>query len=400
MQDGPDTARECYVACQRFGRETQHVRPTGSEALIGYHIGLVTRRTHREIVGHGRRGIGAIAAERLALDRPLGRQRAVAAKKENLLARIGRRPLFEGAPAILTGEEDRSAGQLAAVALAEQVIIEKGHFDPLLVVVGQRRVAEAHLAEPVAAVRRPPAAVHPRAGDHPARRAGTLAPDRGVGRPRAVAILGIEQAAHDQYGRPEVVHGAHRAAFAPPVVVIGMTHHLVPEADGIAQKLRQAVDGGLAQKEIVFVGTDVTGCCGGLGRGIVHRPAETAADEGEGVAQEQHAVVVRVVAHEPVGDGRLRRGGFQGGMSARGGHKGVETRIGVAVDADTPVVARDLAHQKVDRIVGVARLVDLFGRMLIGDERTEIDVFALAHVASPHILKNEDIALLQIEFQK
>ena len=156
-----------------------------------------------------------------------------------------------------------------------------------------------------------------------------------------------------------------------------MTHHLVPEADGIAQKLRQAVDGGLAQKEIVFVGTDVTGCCGGLGRGIVHRPAETAADEGEGVAQEQHAVVVRVV-----------------------GHKGVETRIGVAVDADTPVVARDLAHQKVDRIVGVARLVDLFGRMLIGDERTEIDVFPLAHVASPHILENEDIALLQIEFQK
>ena len=85
---------------------------------------------------------------------------------------------------------------------------------------------------------------------------------------------------------------------------------------------------------------------------------------------------------------------------ACGGHKGVETRIGVAVDADTPVVARDLAHQKVDRIVGVARLVDLFGRMLIGDERTEIDVFPLAHVASPHILENEDIALLQIEFQK
>lgn len=91
---------------------------------------------------------------------------------------------------------------------------------------------------------------------------------------------------------------------------------------------------------------------------------------------------------------------FKAGMSARGGHKGVETRIGVAVDADTPVVARDLAHQKVDRIVGVARLVDLFGRMLVGDERTEIDVFPLAHVASPHILKNEDIALLQIEFQK
>ena len=95
----------------------------------------------------------------------------------------------------------------------------------------------------------------------------------------------------------------------------------------------------------------------------------------EGVAQEQHAVVVRVVAHEPVGDGRLRRAAFKAGCPARGGHKERRNPIGVAVNADTPVVARDLAHQKVDRIVGVARLVDLFGRMFIGDERTEIDVF-------------------------
>ena len=45
LQDGPDAAPECYVACQRFGRETQHVRPTGSESAdrLPYRA-LVTRR--------------------------------------------------------------------------------------------------------------------------------------------------------------------------------------------------------------------------------------------------------------------------------------------------------------------------------------------------------------------
>ncbi len=130
--------------------------------------------------------------------------------------------------------------------------------------------------------------------------------------PGPVAILGVERAAHDQHRGTDVVAGPARVARAPPLVVVGMFGHLLPERIGCQQFRQVSPRGALREEERAFVGRDrqpaprhLVGRLVSSGR--VHR-----IEEPHGVAQHQHAVVVHVVAHVPVRNGGLRRNGLHG----------------------------------------------------------------------------------------
>ena len=110
---------------------------------------------------------------------------------------------------------------------------------------------------------------------------------------------------------------------------------------------------------------------------------------------------MEVIADKPVGDRRLGRGGFEGGMGLWQRHGRIETGIGDAQDAYLAVVGQ-VADQPVDAVVGVAVVVYLLGAALVGDEGAHVDVFAFAHVLAAHVLHDENVAVIQqvaIEFQ-
>jgi len=78
-------------------------------------------------------------------------------------------------------------------------------------------------------------------------------------------------------------------------------------------------------------------------------------------------------------------------MGAETAHHGVEARIGTAGETYPAVVVRYMFHEPLDRIVAVRRLV-----RLTVSRRADMDEFALAHKAAPHILHDDDIAAVDI----
>ena len=240
---------------------------------------------------------------------------------------------------------------------------------------------------PVAA----PCPVGPRPDDQMERSPGALAQDGFVKVPGPVAILGVERAAHDQHRGTDVVAGPARVARAPPLVVVGMFGHLLPERIGCQQFRQVSPRGALREEERAFVGRDrqpaprhLVGRLVSSGR--VHR-----IEEPHGVAQHQHAVVVHVVAHVPVRNGGLRRNGLHGRMPAQTAHQGVESRVGASRETHTAVVAGNVLHQPVHRIVAVRRLVHA------AEARgTHVHELALAHVAAPDVLLDDDVAAVDV----
>ena len=65
-------------------------------------------------------------------------------------------------------------------------------------------------------------------------------------------------------------------------------------------------------------------------------------------------------------------------------------------DADVAVVVRHVLDEPVDRVVGVAGLVDVFAllRRIVG---ADVDELPLGHVTAAHVLKDEDVARLVVE---
>ena len=82
--------------------------------------------------------------------------------------------------------------------------------------------------------------------------------------------------------------------------------------------------------------------------------------------EEQGAVVVGVVAHEPVRDGSLRRDGLERrvGVDHPGGR--IETGIRDSPHPDLAVVVRDVLDEPVDGVVRVAAFVDVVRPFLCG----------------------------------
>ena len=100
---------------------------------------------------------------------------------------------------------------------------------------------------------------------------------------------------------------------------------------------------------------------------------------------------MHVVTHVPVGHGRLRRDGLHRRVTAQGPHQGVEARIGAAREPDAAVVAGDVLHEPLHRVVAVRGLVHVAEA-----HRTDVHELALAHVTPPHVLLDDDIAAIDI----
>ena len=89
---------------------------------------------------------------------------------------------------------------------------------------------------------------------------------------------------------------------------------------------------------------------------------------------------------------RLRTGRHQRRMRIDDRRRSVEARIRDAPDAHLAVVVRHVLQQKIDRVVGVRRVVHVLRRFLVVDVRPHLQKLALAHPASAHILVDEDVA--------
>ncbi len=287
--------------------------------------------------------------------------------------------------------EDVGLGQLRVVA-ALQVVAEEGQLDLLLEEL-RGRLAERHLAERVARAARP-ATVGPGTHDQAVRGPGALRLDRPVGLERAEEVLGVEPAAHGEHGGLDALEVRPRVAGLPEGVVALVRHDLLPEGHVALEVLPVEVRHRPGpHEELVAVGGAVVEARrplrGRLGAGLAEGGVEV-----EGVRQEEGAVVVEVVADEPVGDRRLGRGGDERRVGVDRGHRGVEARVRDAPDPDLSVVEANALQEPLDRVPGVARLVHVL-RSLGGVEGPHVHELALRHEAAPHVLVDEDEPLLR-----
>ena len=107
----------------------------------------------------------------------------------------------------------------------------------------------------------------------------------------------------------------------------------------------------------------------------------------------ERAVVVPVVAGEPVGDRRLRRRGLERGVGVDHAGGRVEPGVRDAPHADPAVVVGHVLEQPVDRVERVGALVDVGGAGLLRPVRPHVDELALRHPAPAHVLVDHDVAL-------
>ena len=177
----------------------------------------------------------------------------------------------------------------------------------------------------------------------------------------------------------------------PPLVVVGMPGDLLPKGIGRQQFRQVGPRGVLREEERAFVGRHCQRTPRHLLRRGVPRRGVHRIEEPHGIAQHQHAVVMDVVAHVPVRNGGLRRDGLHGRMPAQPAHQGVESRVGASRETHTAVVAGNVLHQPVHRIVAVRRLVHA------AEARgTYVHELALAHVAAPDVLLDDDVAAVDV----
>ena len=249
-------------------------------------------------------------------------------------------------------------------------------------------LAEVEVPEPAAVAA--PCPVGPRPHDQMHRSLRALPHHGPVEIPRPVAILGVVGAAHDEHRRADVVARPARVAGPPPLVVVGVSGHLLPKGVG-SQQRRQVGPRRVFQKERAVIGRKGQFAPGHPVRRRVSRRGVHRIEEPHGVAQHQDAVVVHVVTHVPVGHGSLRRDGLHRRVSAQGPHQGVEARIGAAHEPDAAVVAGDVLHEPLHRVVAVRGLVHVAEA-----HRTDVHELALAHVTPPHVLLDDDIAAIDI----
>ena len=127
-----------------------------------------------------------------------------------------------------------------------------------------------------------------------------------------------------------------------------------------------------------------------LGRGLTETGHEV-----EGVGQHQGAVVVPIVADEPVGDRGLRRDGLRAPDGRPSFPSTVNSR-----DTKCPICppcrygwARSCI-EPLDGVLGVAAFVDVCGLGLVGQVRPHVDEFALRQVPPAYVLVGENVALL------
>ena len=291
-------------------------------------------------------------------------------------------------PAVVARGEDRHGRQPIDRIAGPKVAVEERRLEMLHVIASGSLLAEVEVPEPAAVAA--PCPVGPRPHDQMHRSLRALPHHGPVEVPRPVAILGVVGAAHDEHRRADVVARPARVAGPPPLVVVGVSGHLLPKGVG-SQQRRQVGPRRVFQKERAVVGRKGQFAPGHPVRRRVSRRGVHRIEEPHGVAQHQDAVVVHVVTHVPVGHRRLRRDGLHRRVTAQGPHQGVEARIGAAREPDATVVAGNMFHEPLHRVVAVRGLVHVAEA-----HRTDVHELALAHVTPPHVLLDDDIAAIDI----
>ena len=109
--------------------------------------------------------------------------------------------------------------------------------------------------------------------------------------------------------------------------------------------------------------------------------------------QEERAVVMPVVAGEPIRHRGLRRGRLQCRVGIDHPGRRVEARIGDPPHADPAVVVGHVLDQPIDRVVGVRALVDVGGLLLAVAMRPHVLELALRHPSAADVLVGDDIAV-------
>ncbi len=389
LEARPDRAGQRHVGLEHVGHVGQHVRATGGETLVVHHV----RGRHADgdvIDVRDRLGrVADVLVEGLAAGRRGPGEPAARREVERLCGGLRRRPGVHLPPLVPPGLEHVGFGQ-PGVRRVLQVVLEERELDLLLEEAAGLR-AEPHVAE-VLAVARPPA-VGPRPHDEGVRRAGAVALDVLVGLERAEEVLGVEPAADGQDGGLDALEVRPEVARLPEGVVRLVRHHLVPEGDRVLQveRVRVRERHELLVELVPVLGAEVEPRTRLRRRGRARLPE--AREEAEGVRQVEGAVVMEVVADEPVGDGRLGRHGLERGVGVDHAGGGVEARVRDAPHAHAAVVPGDVLQQPLDRVVRVRALVDVRRARLLREVRPHVDELALRHHPPAHVLVDEDVAL-------
>ena len=287
-------------------------------------------------------------------------------------------------------EDVRLGRRVVRVALEEAT--EERQFDLLAIELRGLR-AEIDVAQLVA-IATAPAAVRPRAHHEHVGDAGVHPLGRAICLQRAEQIFRVVPAADGHDGAVDVLEMRADVAGLPVGVVGGVRQELDPFGrTSLEQHLVGIRQRPHAQEEVVAVGRlEVEGL-----QLLVQRIVRTlreGVEEAEVLRQEECAVVMDVVAHEPVRDRCLRRRGLERRMGIDHPHRGVEAGIGDAEHADVAVVVRHVLHQPVDGVVGVRAFIEIL-RALGRIERTDVHVSALRAVAPAHVLRDEDELVLR-----
>ena len=101
--------------------------------------------------------------------------------------------------------------------------------------------------------------------------------------------------------------------------------------------------------------------------------------------------MVKIVAHEPIGDGRLRRNGLHRRVRIRNGRRGIKPGIRNAENPDAAIVVGHVFEQPVHRVVGITAFIGCVSG-LFWVVRADVHEVAFAHVAPANVLENQNIA--------
>ncbi len=200
-------------------------------------------------------------------------------------------------------------------------------------------------------------------------------------------VFSVKPTAHGHHCRFDILKTGKAAARLPEFIISAVLHHFIPESYfafevffvGIGQWTH-------FHKELITIRCGEFKSCrpfgGELRLGCAHEWPKT-----EERRQRKRAVMVYVITHKPVGNRRLRGNCFKRRMCIYGAHGSVKTRIWYSPDAYIPIVVWDVIYEPLDRIIGVAALINIRWTLLIGNVRSHIYKFAFGHKPTPHILK-------------
>ena len=281
----------------------QHVGAAGDEALVLQRVGAGIAGLEFQGVRNRLARVADVLVRRVA---PVGRletQAAGGVQIKGFRNRFPRRPGIEVSPAVGTRLVHRGLGR-RGVGISLQITPEERKLELLPKILGGLRV-ERHHSEMISSAA-PPLPVRPRSHDQQVRRPRIqfLHPRVRLQRPKQ--ILRIIPSTHRHHRAVHVLEMRPDVPRLPPGVVGGMLKKLVPDGCGTLEILAVRVgQRAHAQEELVTV----LGAVEKVLHLLVQRIPQLLihpVEEAKVLSEEEGAVVMDVVAHEPVRNRRLR----------------------------------------------------------------------------------------------